>query len=274
MGKENSGLGKPYRLSLVEDESHKHIRSWRFTRLGGIVGAVTAIVVSFLLLFALIALTPIKSWVPGYPDAHFKRDAIANAIKIDSLENEMFRWSLYAENLSRVLAGEEGLVADSLIAAGTRRYLSELSERELARRDSLLRIEVQNAQQVPSQDGSGRVLPIEGMHFFSPVKGTVTAGFDKVAHPSVEVSAPANSVVCAVLDGTVVFSGWTDDGGYAICIQHPGNIISCYRHGQKVLKNTADKVTAGTPVALVGENLLLEIWYNGEAVDPSKYCTF
>ena len=102
MGKENSGLGKPYRLSLVEDESHKRIRSWRFTRLGGIVGAVTAVVVSFLLLFALIALTPLKSWVPGYPDAHFKRDAIANAIKIDSLENEMFRWSLYAENLSRV----------------------------------------------------------------------------------------------------------------------------------------------------------------------------
>ena len=96
MGKENSGLGKPYRLSLVEDESHKRIRSWRFTRLGGIVGAVTAVVVSFLLLFALIALTPLKSWVPGYPDAHFKRDAIANAIKIDSLENEMFRWSLYS----------------------------------------------------------------------------------------------------------------------------------------------------------------------------------
>ena len=274
MGKENSGLGKPYRLSLVEDESHKRIRSWRFTRLGGIVAAVTAIVVSFLLLFALIALTPLKSWVPGYPDAHFKRDAIANAIKIDSLENEMFRWSLYAGNLSRVLAGEEVPGTDSLAAAGTRQFLSNLSEKELARRDSLLRAEVQNALQPPAQEGTGRVLPIEGMHFFSPVKGTVTASFDKVTHPSAEISAPANSVVCAVLDGTVVFSGWTDDGAYTICIQHQGNIISCYRHGQKVLRKTGDKVSAGTPVALVGENLLLEIWYNGEAVDPAKYCTF
>lgn len=274
MGKENTGLSKPYRLSLVEDETHKRIRSWKFTKIGAAVAIITTIVVCFLLLFALIALTPLKNSVPGYPDAHFKREAIANAIKIDSLENEMIRWSLYAENLSRVLAGEESLSADSLIVANPAKYLSELSASELARRDSLLRAEVRQARQTPAGDNGSRILPIEGMHFFTPVKGTVSRGFDKLLHPAVEITAPANSVACAVLDGTVVFAGWTDNEGYTICIQHQGNILSCYKHGQKLLKKAGEKVTAGTPVALVGDNLHFELWYNGEAVDPGKYCTF
>ena len=115
MGKKN--LNKVYRLSIVEDETHRRVRTYRFTRLGFGLTVITAFVVIVGGLYALIALTPLRTTIPGYPDAHFRREAVANAIKIDSLESAITRWKLYSENLSRVLAGDTTINLDSLLIA-------------------------------------------------------------------------------------------------------------------------------------------------------------
>ena len=115
MGKNN--LNKVYRISVVEDETHRMIRSYRFSRLGFILTVVTVFVVVLGGLYALIALTPLRTTIPGYPDAHFRRVAVENAIKIDSLESSLTRWKLYSESLSRVLAGDTSINIDSLLQA-------------------------------------------------------------------------------------------------------------------------------------------------------------
>ena len=128
----------------------------------------------------------------------------------------------------------------------------------------------------------GRNLHIEGMHFFCPLKGVISQGYDPSIHPFIDITAPANSMVYAVLDGTVIASGWNDDSGYTIQIQHVNDIISIYKHNQKLLRKVGDKVTAGEPIAIVGntgtlttgEHLHFELWYRGEAVDPTKYINF
>ena len=113
MGKNN--LNKVYKLTVEEEQSNKTLRTYRFTRLGAILTAITAFVVIVGGLYALIALTPLRTTIPGYPDAHFRREAVANAIKIDSLESAITRWKLYSENLSRVLAGDTTINLDSLL---------------------------------------------------------------------------------------------------------------------------------------------------------------
>ena len=113
MGKNN--WNRVYRLSVIEDESHRNIRSVRFTRLGFIITLITVFVVILGSLYALIALTPLRTTIPGYPDAHFRREAVNNAIKIDSLEIALTRWKLYSENLSRVLSGDNTINLDSLL---------------------------------------------------------------------------------------------------------------------------------------------------------------
>lgn len=282
MANNNPGeWNKIYRLSLVEDQTHLRVKFWRFSRLGLIVWGITAIVAVSLLAWCIIALTPLKTTIPGYPDAHFKRGAIANAIKIDSLENEMTRWALYAGNLSRILAGEEAVSSDSLLIADTGEYLRKLSDAEVARGDSLLRETVLANEQFRVSD-SKRVLPLEGRHFFSPLKGTVSQSYDPVLHPAVDITAPAGSVVCSVLDGTVIFAGWNDETGYTLTIQHEGGLVSCYKHNQKLLRKMGERISAGTPIALVGntgslttgDHLRFELWHDGESVDPSKYCKF
>lgn len=282
MGKINpSDWRKAYRLTLVEDQSHKRVRAWHFSVAGAVVTLITAVVVLGALAWSLIAFTPLRTSIPGYPDAHFKRDAIANALKIDSLENEMTRWALYAGNLKRVLSGEQTLTIDSVLMDNTPKYLRKLADEELARQDSLLRGTVAREERFGVSEKK-RDLPLEGVHFFTPLKGTISQAFDMVLHPAVDITAPANSVVSAVLDGTVFFADWTDETGYTISVQHPGGIVSCYKHNQKLLKKTGEKVSAGTPIALVGntgslttgDHLHFELWYNGEAIDPAKYCKF
>ena len=276
------GIIKNFRLTLVDDDTHDKVWSKKFTRIGALVTAVTVIVVTIATIFCVIAFTPIRTLIPGYPDARSKHDAIKNAITIDSLENVLTKWELYSENLRRVVDGQEPLKIDSLMEVRKNPAAEAGDSRELAEKVSLLRKEVADEDRFDIKPGSARTLPIEGMHFFTPLKGVVSQGYDKALHPYIDITAPGNSVVMSVLDGTVISAGWNDTEGYTIRIQHEGDIISVYKHNQKLLKETGDKVTAGTPIAVLGgtgstsdgDHLHFELWHKGEAVDPTKYISF
>jgi hypothetical protein len=104
-----------FRLALIEDQTHKQLWAFRFTRMSFVITMISVVVAICLSLFCIIAYTPIRTFIPGYPDAHTKRAAIRNAIMIDSLENVINTWELYSENLSRVVDGKQPLRLDSLI---------------------------------------------------------------------------------------------------------------------------------------------------------------
>ncbi len=276
------GTSNNLRLTLVDDDTHDKIWSRKLTKMGALITAITVVVVTVTVIFCLIAFTPIRTLIPGYPDARTKHDAIQNAIRIDSLQSVITKWELYSENLRRVVDGQEPLRIDSLMEVRNSDASKTADAKEIARKDSLLRKEVTDEDKFNIKSSSSRTLPIEGMHFFTPLKGVVSQGYDKVLHPYIDITAPDNSVVMSVLDGTVISAGWTDTEGYTIRIQHEGDIISVYKHNQKLMKKTGDKVTAGTPIAILGgtgslsdgDHLHFELWHNGEAVDPTKYISF
>ena len=87
-------------------------------------------------------------------------------------------------------------------------------------------------------------------------------------------------IVYSVYDGTVINSYWNDVTENVIMIQHGNNLVSVYKHTGKLLKKTGDKVTAGTPIAVVsdvatnGAHLYLELWYEGRPIDPADYIKF
>lgn len=271
-----------YRLSLLDAQTHEKLWEMRFTKTGFLVTAVSAVVLFALTIFCITAFTPVRTFIPGYPDAHSKRAAILNAMRIDSLEAVVKTWHLYSENLRRVIDGQQPLRIDSLIDSRRNSGKATMSDGIPGRQDSILRQTVLDEEQFGLSETGRRDLSIEGMHFFTPLKGVISQGYDPIVHPFIDITAPANSVVAAVLDGTVIFAGWNDEAGYTIQIQHSNDIVSTYKHNQKLLKKTGDKVSAGTPVAMVGntgslssgEHLHFELWYRGEAVDPTKYINF
>ena len=84
------------------------------------------------------------------------------------------------------------------------------------------------------------------------------------------------------MEGTVISAYYDNETGYVIHIQHDNNLVSIYKHNAKLIKEQGEKVSAGTPIALVGNtgklstapHLHFELWYKGEAVNPADYINF
>ena len=280
MANDKNRTSRKYRASLIDAVSHERLWSIVFTRPAFVTAIVSLVVLLLVIFYLLVAFTPLRTFIPGYPDAQARRQAVQNAIRIDSLETQILQWELYTENLKKVVAGEEPLLLDSLIL---RRQEAgrEVDSVFLARRDSLLRARVTEAEQF-EVSGTRRDLPIEALSFYTPLKGVVSQSFDRTLHPWVDVTAPTGTAVMAVLDGTVVFAGWEEADGWTLAIQHRGDILSVYKRNEKLLKKAGETVKAGAPVALVGssgsltkgDHLRFELWYAGEAVDPAAYISF
>lgn len=283
MGRQNpTERNRFYRLSFTEDDTHMHLWSLRFRRSTLALAIAAGVMLLVLLSYSVIAFTPLRTLIPGYPDARSKKAAVTNAIKIDSLENAILRWNIYAENLSRVLSGEDTGRLDSLLKAGTANFLSDKPREELAKQDSVLRESIRQEEQFKISGKEARKLPLEGRHFFTPVKGVVSQGFDRSIHPAIDITAPAGSIVSAIYDGTVIFAGWNEASGNVIIIQHEGDLLSIYQHNERLLKREGEPVKAGESIAMVGssksisknDRLRFEMWHNGEPVDPTTYISF
>ena len=128
-----------FRLSLLDAKTHQQLKSVRFTKATFIVTIITAVVLLCAIIFSLIAFTPIRTFIPGYPDENTKREAVQNAIKADSLENVIFKWELYTKNLRRVLEGEPGLDIDSLMISSQKQAETPQETKRLKEQDERLR---------------------------------------------------------------------------------------------------------------------------------------
>lgn len=272
---------KGFTISARDNETHKYLWSIRFTKTSLFVSVLTVLVMLTVATYCVIAYTPVRTFIPGYPDARTKRAAIQNAIKVDSLEKVIYRWEIYSENIKRAVEGKAPIKIDSIIKASSKETAVSADQTLLQKQDSLLREQVKEEERFEISQRGRRDLPIEGLHFFTPLKGVISQGYDPI-HPYIDITAPAGSVVKATLDGTVIYAGWNEETGNTIQIQHSDDLISIYKHNEKLLKKTGDKVKAGTSIALVGNtgdvstgtHLHFELWHKGEAVDPTRYIKF
>ena len=242
---------------------------------------MASVVVALVLAYCLIAYTPLRTTIPGYPDKESRRAVLETAMRLDSLEKAISRWELYSENLSRVLTGRQTINPDSLNARGSN-YMSSKAPEELRRQDSILKASVREADRKAEEELKGRKNTIESITFYRPVKGMVSRGYDMAVHPWTDITAGEGEAVCATLDGTLVYEGWSDEYGYVVLIQHQDDIISVYTRMKKVLKRTGQTVRAGEVIALVGStgarstgsHLHFELWHKGERIDPEEYIKF
>ena len=274
-------LEKRHRLVITDEQNKTEMFATAYNRKLYIALASVAAVILIAGTYLLTAHTFIRYTIPGYPDQSTKEAAIENLLKIDSLERVIETWAFQIANIQRVVTGMDPLQLDTASA----RSRTDVSSDTIAyaKEDSLLRAMIKEEERFSLAKGRRHITQIEGTHFYPPVKGVIAKEYNPAAgHPYIDITSATNTTVCATLDGTVISAGWNDDTGYTIYIQHPNDIISVYKHTEKLLVKTGDKVTAGSPVALVGSagspstNVLLhfELWHKGEAINPAQYMTF
>jgi len=276
-------MAKKYRFSIFNDTTHEEIFVFRANGVFSILTIVLVVIFLIGSVTLLISYTSLRELIPGYPSAQSRQDLIQNAIKIDSLQNEINVWRLQLANIQRITSGQKPLAIDSILNLQMNADTAARVEGNFAKDDSLLRATVLREEQFNLTSREQKIEQIEGLHFFPPLKGVVTEEYNPaIGHPYLDIAAPENSVVSAVLNGTVIHSGWDDENGYTIQLQHDNNLVSVYKNNSKLLTKTGDKIAAGTPVALVGNtgtlstapHLHFELWHKGEPINPVQYIKF
>ncbi len=269
-----------YKLSISNETSYEELFTMRLSRLRVIMGLSVLAVVLVGLTTLLIAFTDLKEFIPGFPDGNMRRLITENALRVDSMEMELQKKDAYLNSIKSILQGEEVGVREVRSDSLLQRYDTiqfSISEEESAFRAAMEERERFNLTVSRQKESS------EYYHFFSPVEGIVSRGFDeKSRHYGTDIVAKANSRVSAVMDGVVCFTDWTIKTGYVIQVQHSNNLLSIYKHNSTLLKKQGDYVMAGEVIAIVGNtgeettgpHLHFELWRSGNPLNPENFIQF
>lgn len=274
-------LKDKYRLIIYNDNTFEEVWFMKLSRLNILAWGGSSLIFFVILLFIFIAYTPVREFIPGYPDGSMRRNIILNSLKVDSLEREIQLRDQYLHNLNAIIAGREPESFENDMDTAVR-YENISFER--SRQDSLFR---QQFEQAEKFNMPANAVPYAGsiarVHFFTPVNGIVTNSFNGGAnHFGTDIVAGPNEVVKATLDGTIILSSWTIETGNIVQIQHANDLISVYKHNAEILKNIGNRVQAGEPIAIIGNSgelttgphLHFELWHKGKPVNPEEYITF
>ncbi len=243
-----------------------------------VTSLASAIIVVLVIL--LIATTGLREYIPGYPKAEYRQMLVRNALVVDSLETELQKRDQFFKGIQTIMSGE---IPEDELTSESDVPISNIEFQEY-NHDSVFRDELLAEQvSLSLQNDANENVGLSQMHFFIPVKGVINEHFNSVPeHFGIDIVSDANARISSVLDGTVIFSGWTLKTGYVIYVQHEANLVSVYKHNAELLKNAGDKVRAGEAIAIIGNtgelstgpHLHFELWYDGTAVDPEKFIDF
>lgn len=279
-------LKDKYRLIIYNDNSFEEVG---YIRLKGfnllwLIGSITVALVA--ITFVLVAYTNLRELIPGYPDTDMRRRMVLNALKLDSLQNEINMRDSYLDKINDIISGRNpddgnnNLEKDSI-------NIKNISFKK-SEDDSLFRKQIEDEEKynlMNSMKEQKQLIskPLYNLHFFPPVKGIVTNPFnDEIGHFGTDIVSTSNEVIKTVLDGTVINATWTLETGYIIEIQHENNIISVYKHNSELLKRVGNRVMAGEVIAIIGNSgelssgphLHFELWHNGRPLNPEDYIVF
>ena len=261
-----------YRLVVLNEDTFEELLSYKLSRFN---------VFLILATYAIIALTPLREYIPGYDSTELRRQAVENTYILDSLQHQLERNQRFIASFTQVLTGdlkatdfEQDSLRNTLFLPPTE------ADFVTSTQDSILR------QEVAREDRFNLLETAESkVNFvlFTPATGTISQGFDPATnHFAVDVVVAKNTPIKAAASGTVIFADWTTETGYVVIIKHAQNIVSVYKHSESLAVSQGDLVVSGEVIAFAGStgnlstgpHLHFELWSDGYPIDPTEFIEF
>ena len=273
-------LKDQYRLTIFNDSTFQSVWSMKLSRLKVFTLVSVASLIIVILVTFLISATGLREYIPGYPDAKQRQMMVDTALKVDSLEIELAKRDEFFKGIKSIISGEvpEGNIMNDSTSETYDVSFTEYNHDSVFQ-DNLLAEQLS----LSIRNNTRKKTELSQMHFYVPVKGIVTNHFNlSTDHFGVDLVSVPNARISTILEGTVIFSGWTLETGYVMYIQHDADLVSVYKHNAELLKSTGDKVKAGEAVAIIGNSgelstgphLHFELWHLGNALNPEQYIDF
>lgn len=270
-----------YKLSVINETSYEEVFNFRLSQLHVLTALSVLAVILVVLTILLIAFTGLREFIPGYPDGNMRQMIAQNALRVDSLENELLKRDRFFKSVRLVLNGGDTTSLERS-REDTARYRNDTIRFQISEQENEFRAAIEERERFNLSLGM-KEQNHDYYHFFPPVEGIVTQSFDeKKRHYGTDIVAKANAKVAAVLDGVVIFTDWTVKTGYVIQVQHTNDLISVYKHNSILLKKQGDYVRAGEVLGVVGNtgeessgpHLHFELWRAGNPLNPENFIKF
>ena len=271
-------LNFKYRLTIFNENTLEEAWHIRLSRLSVISFCFAIAVIYFLIIAVLIIKTPLRSFMPGYTDANdLRKQVISQAVLLDSLQEQAKINDHYLAMLQRVVTGDVEIGDSAASLKDVVKMDMSKVQNNPSERENQFCSQYEIAQRYATNSKISETSKNRLMH--RPALGVVLRGFEPYSGANgLTISVdPMESVYC-VLDGSVVFAGYSAHNRYCVQIQHSEGLMSTYKFTQPFLKRIGERVNAGEILATLrgGEpsEMTFELWLNGQPLDPNDYISF
>lgn len=282
-------LTNRYRIVILNEQSYEEKTAFALTPLNLLMLFSFVFVVFFLLTYLLWAFSPLKELLPGQSYYKTVENEAELRTSLDSLKQRNEANEHYLQIVKNVLTGEVANEDTSNISKAEMKRPGKgekINLMKIGKDDSILRTQMENQDKYDltnpenkSAESKEKAAPV----FYPPVKGIITQHFNPArGHYAIDIVSKPEEGIKAVMDGTVIFTGWTAETGHVIMLQHANNLVSVYKHNSVLLKKVGTFVHAGEVIAIIGNtgelstgpHLHFELWQNGKPLDPEKFIVF
>ena len=283
-----NNLQETRRIVVLDEGSFEEKRNFTTSKFSIIVIILFSIIVFGTLIFFLISATSLKTFISGYPNPTLQKELIDKHIKLDQKLSDLIdktsKEEQYLNNIQKILNGGIPNNRDTVFKVFKSQKIN--NNKKISASEKTIREKVSNREKydidvIPGGALTKDVLP--ELLLFAPIIGEITNKMNiSSGHFGVDIIAPKNEAVVAILKGTIVYQNWSPTDGHVVHIQHKNNLLSIYKHNSEVLKKIGDYVDAGEPVSIVGNSgehstgphLHFELWHNGYPINPEKFINF
>lgn len=264
-----------YRIAIEDESRLRQVATVSVSPLMLWIGGLTAAGLLIVLTALIIIATPIRILMPGYLKKGERTEAKEGLLRIDSIRDAYRVNNIYLSNILTLLDTDR-TPTDSL--------LKETKPNELPP-DSLLpasprEIEFITRMKDREQYNVSILAPLAADQLrIYPVASGATLAEQSTASTKPRILTPKGSPVCAAADGRILaIQNPAPEGGSAIVIQHDSGFASRYSHLGTPTVAPGAHVDGGSVIAhgasggAVGAgSFFIEMWYDGNPVEPAKY---
>lgn len=275
-----------YQMVVRNEENLAEVSTINFTYAKVVVISLLTFVIIFIGALYLSQSLLAQWFDPRHTTMEYNQKLLSLTTEMDSLKMKLRAQDRFIDNVQTILKGDvpEGETYRKPNQVNTDDLNRDMNPQVMNAGDSIIRQEFEEQDfSLASYSSNNYSEELKDIFFFPPLQGIVSSPYDmSIDHYGIDIVAKTNEPVKSIADGTVILSSWTQDGGYVIAIQHRANLISVVRHNSALLKKVGNFVNAGEVISIIGNSgelttgphVHLEIWYNGNPVDPEEFITF
>lgn len=275
-------LSDEYKLVVLNTETFQEISSYDIS-VRSIYILISSVIIGIGLLVAcFIIFTPVRQWIPGYGEVSGQSEFAELTQTIDEITQQIDNQQTYLAGFRTMLTSGEFPESEELTPIQELRAAITTAEEQNSNlvAAAATKETPRSTPQTPESEKAGIV---KDRYLIAPVSGMISANYmPEKKHLGVDILAPKNTPIKAILDGYVISSGWDLETGNTIGVQHNDNFVSFYKHNSTLLKEVGSFVKTGEAIAIIGNSgtlsdgphLHFELWQNGKSVNPEDFIKF